>query len=262
MTDITPIDKSHQAMEAAPEDVSARLRFYERVAESELFLLLQEEPQGDQMTPQMFDVETGQFVLVFDREERLADFVGGTAPYAVLSGRVISEMLAGQGVGLGLNLSVAPSSFLIPADGVDWLAETLSNKPQQVDATPEEVSAPHGVPEALLTALDAKLALAAGLALSAYLVSVQFKDRGQGHLLAFVDAVPGAEDALASAVAEALTFSGVEAGALDVAFFKASDPMAARLARVGLQFDLPELEASDHTPAAPGRNPDKPPILR
>ena len=82
-------------------------------------------------------------------------------------------------------------------------------------------------------------------------------------MLAFVDAAPGAEGALAQAVGEALTFSGIEAGALDVAFFDASDPVAPRLARVGLRFDLPALARPERAePSAPGMDPDKPPKLR
>ena len=47
MTEMTPLDTVHAAMEAAPQDDAARLRFYERLADSELFLLLTEEAQGD-----------------------------------------------------------------------------------------------------------------------------------------------------------------------------------------------------------------------
>ena len=69
--------------------------------------------------------------------------------------------------------------------------------------------------------------------------------------------------ALATAVSEVLSFSGLEAAALDVAFFRAEDPAAARLARVGLRFELPKPEPMAQTPGhAPGLNPDKPPRLR
>ncbi len=78
-----------------------------------------------------------------------------------------------------------------------------------------------------------------------------------------IDALPGAERALATAAGEALTFSGLEAGEMDVAFFAASDPISARLARVGLRFDLPEPPAPSVTEIkAPGMDPEDPPILR
>jgi len=79
--------------------------------------------------------------------------------------------------------------------------------------------------------------------------------------LAFVDAVDGSENALASAASEALTFSGIEAGVMDVLFVKASDPLAAYLAKVGLRFDLPEAHTGQ-APGAPGMDPANPPKLR
>jgi hypothetical protein len=248
-------------MEAAPEDDNARLRFYERLADTELFMLLGEEAAGDQITPELFEIEDQRFALVFDREERLSQFVGRAAPYASVPGRALADLLQGQGIGLALNLEVAPSAMLVPAEAVDWLVETLSHGPTETEARLSEVSAPTGLPEAVVTGLDRKLAIAAGLARSAYLAAATYEDGVRGHVLAFVDAIEGAEQALASAASEALTFSGIEAGTMDVLFVKASDPLSAHLAKVGLRFDLPVLEAPQ-TPEAPGMNPDKPPKLR
>ncbi|WP_372574506.1 SseB family protein [Ruegeria jejuensis] len=262
MTEQTALDVAHAAMEQDGADDAARLRFFERLADSELFLLLTQEAQGDEISPELFDVADGRFVLVFDREERLARFAGRPAPYAALSGRVLAGMLAGQGVGLGLNLDVAPSAQLIPGEAVDWLLDTLAQQPDQVEGHIAELHAPAGLPERLLTALDAKLATAAGLAQSAYLVGVTYQGGGRGHLLAFVDAPEGAREALAKAASEALTFSGIEAGSMDVGFFAASDPMAAKLARHGLRFDLPQPEPLATAPAAPGMDPEKPPVLK
>lgn len=259
----TALDMAHAAMTQAPEDDAVRLRFFERLGDSELFLLLEDEAEGDQISPQVFDPGTGSMVLVFDRQERLTQFVGAAAPYAALSGRMIVELLAVEGLGLGLNLDVAPSSFLLDAGGVAWLAQTLSNAPDAVEARIAELSAPAGLPDDLIRALDTKLATATGLAQMAYLAGTTDSEGKRGHMLAFVGAAPGADQALARAVGEALTFSGIEAGALDVAFFDARDPVTARLARVGLRFDLPQpaLVAAP-TVAAPGMDPERPPKLR
>ncbi|WOI56250.1 SseB family protein [Palleronia sp. LCG004] len=257
---MTALDRAHEAMETAPDDDSARLAFYERLADAELFLLLKAEPEGATLDPRIFETSQGSFVLVFDRAERLSDFAEGQAPFAALSGRVLCTMLQGQGVGLALNPGVAPSSFLLTPASVDWLVETLSDGPDEVEARPTELGAPSGLPERLLTALDTKLATATGLARMAYLVEATFEGGGRTHLLAFIDAARGAEGALSRAVREALVFSGLEAGALDVAFFDASDAMAGRLARVGLRFDLPVFEPPK--PFTPGGDPDTPPKLR
>ncbi|MEM7321196.1 MAG: SseB family protein, partial [Pseudomonadota bacterium] len=225
-------------------------------------LMLSDEATDDTVSPRVFDLSDGNFVLAFDRVERLSQFAGGAACYIALSGRVLSEMLIGQRLGLGLNLDVAPSSILIPPDAVAWLHETLGNAPDPVEEKISSFAAPGDLPERLLVALDTKLATAEGLAQSAYLVSVEYDDGGQGHLLGFVNALDHAHGALAQAISETLTFSGIEAGALDVAFFDASDPVSARLARVGLRFDLPRPPEPAGQRPAPGSDPEKPPILR
>ena len=258
---MTDLDQAHAAMEAAPEDDAARLQFYERLADTELFMLLGAEAENDQITPELFEIEDQRFTLVFDREERLSQFVGRVAPYAGLPGRALAQMLQGQGIGLALNLEVAPSAMLIPAEAVDWLVETLKHAPDETEARLTKINAPKGLPEIVVSALDRKLAIAAGLARFAYLAAATYEDGSKGHVLAFVDAAAGAQKALASAAGEALTFSGIEAGVMDVLFVKASDPLATHLARVGLRFDLPEPE-EPHVPGAPGMDPENPPKLR
>lgn len=258
----TPLDLAFAAMEAAPEDDAARLRFYERLADGELFLLLAQEAEGDNVMPELFEVEDQRFVLVFDRAERLTAFVGGPAHYAALSGRMIANLAQGHGLGLGVNLG-AMSETLVPSEAMGWLVDTLEHGPDEIEARPEEFSAPTGLPEVLIEALDTKLATAVGLARMAYLVGVTYENGTRGFMLGVIDAVNEAHAPLAKAVAEALTFSGVEAGMLDVGFFAAQDPVAASLARVGLRFDLPQPEEqAEYVPVKPGSDPDNPPILK
>lgn len=261
MSDLeTPLDAAHAAVSADPENEALRLRFFERLADGEMVILLEREAVGETLEPRIFDLEEGPFVLVFDREERLAAFSGGISPYAALPGRVIAGMLKGQGIGLGVNLGVAPSSMLLPAEAMDWLAETLEEGPEQVEALPEEFVAPR-VPEVLVAALDAKLARAGGLAVAAVLAGVVYRGGRRGHMLAFLDAAKGAETALARAMGEALVFSGIEAGELDVAFLAQGEAAAKAMARVGLRFDLPVPEVPA-APTAPGMDPTRPPKLR
>lgn len=264
MTETTILDLAHAAMSAAPDDDAARLRFYERIADAELFVLI-EDDAGTDLAPQVFALEDGQFVMAFDREERLSAFTGAPAPYAALPGRVVVRLLAGQGIGLGLNLGVAPSEMLLPADAVRWLAGTLDSAPETLEAVPERFHPPARLPDALLRALDVKLALAAGLAVQALLAGVSYAGGRRGHMLAFLGARPEAEAALAHAVAEALTFSGVEAGEIDVAFLDPASAAARQMAAVALRFDLPQLAEETEqvlSPTAPGMDPGKPPILR
>ncbi|MBE2275952.1 MAG: SseB family protein [Rhodobacteraceae bacterium] len=265
MTDSDPtlLDAAHAALSADPGNDALRLRFYERLADGEMFLLLEREAAGEVLEPRIFPLESGPVVLVFDREDRLAAFSAGGAPYAALPGRVIAGFLKGQGIGLGVNLGVAPSEILLPAEAMDWLAGALDGGPEEAVARPEEFLRPEA-PGALVAALDAKFARAGGLAAAALLAGVRWQDGRQGHLLAFLDARPGAEAALARAAREALVFSGVETGHLDVIFLATGDAALAPLVRVALRFDLPapEQPKAATAPLAPGRDPAMPPKLR
>jgi hypothetical protein len=260
--DQTPLDAIRAALNADPENDALRLRFYDCLADGEMLLLLEREPEGETMEPRIFDLESGPMVLVFDREDRLSAFTGGVSAYAALPGRVIAGLLAGQGIGLGINLGVEASELLLPSEAMDWLAQTLDEAPEEAEGRPETFYPPKGLPESLLSALDAKLARAGGLAQGALLASVTYQGGRRGHLLAFVGAKAAAQEALARAVSEALVFSGVEAGEMDVVFLAPEDAATAAMARVALRFDLAQPEAPvKPAPTAPGMDPNRPPRL-
>jgi hypothetical protein len=262
MNEQTELDRAHAGMMLDEDNTTARLRFYERLADTEFFLLLENEPDKNIVKPQVFSVENDEFVLIFDLEERLAEFSGGIVPYIAISGRAVAKMLAGKNIGLGVNLGVAPSSILIPSDAVDWLLDKTSAKSDVDHDRPTEVSAPVGLPDILLGSLATKLAVAADMAKFAFLVRANYSSGRCSHLLGFVDANEVSEPALYQAVSEALVFSGGEAGSLDVAFFKSHDEICASLARVGLRIDIPQSTSAPQIPSAPGMNPEKPPRLR
>ncbi len=256
----TPLDEAFKVMDASPNDATLRLAWFDRLSASEMYLLLEEEAVGDRIRPKVFAVEGADLILAFDREERLAAFAGEVAPYAALSGRSLAQMLSGAGLGLAVNLGTDAETVL-EGEAIEWLTSTLSQAPEMVEDLPEEVLSPDGLPETLLKALDARLATTHGRASLAYLVATRFADGRRGHLLAFVEAMDGTEGALAQLVGDALSFSGLEAGSLDVGFFRTSDPVCASMAKVGLRFDLPQL-ADPVAQVVPGSDPDKPPRLR
>jgi hypothetical protein len=252
---MTPLDRAHRAADTD----EARLAFWNALAEAELHLLLAEEAGGEAATPRLFEVDGARYALAFDLPERLTAFADGPAPTATLSGRRLAGLLAAEGLGLGLNLEDAPSAQILPPDAIAWLATTLAAAPEEAERRIDRVTPPGDLPEELLTALDAKLRLTTGLARSAYLAGVDWEGGGRGHVLAFVDPVPGAEPDLARAVREALVFSGLEAGSLDVTFLRVAETRTATLARHGLRIDLPQPEAPPE-PKAPGSG--GPPRLR
>lgn len=256
--DATPLDRAHAAMAASPDDDAARLAWFAELADAELFLWLEAEPQGSTFAPRVFDLADGRLVQAFDREDRLSGAAGGVVPYAALPGRVIAQALAGQGVALGVNLGVASSAFLVPPAALSWLSDLLARTPVAAEARPLAFHEAGALPAAFLAALEVRLAPARGLAAVALLAGVDYADGRRGHLLAFIGADPAAEPPLARAASEALTFSGIEAGEIDVAFLAADHPAVPALLRVGRAFAM---AAEPATSPAPPR-PDAPPRLR
>lgn len=256
----TPIDQAYAALSADPDDVNARLKFYERLADAELFLMLAAEPDDDNIVPEIFDLSDGPYVLAFDREERLAAFAERPVAHAALSGRALVKMIVGQGIGVGLNLG-ASSEYILPPTIIEWLSSTLTAKSQSHEARPVQVHKPSNLPKKFIEGLNVKLTSAMGLARAAWLVRADYEHGNSGHLLVFVGGIVGAHGALTQAVSEVLVFSGVEAGQIDIAFFDEDDPVLERIAKVGLRFDVPE-RAAPKPLQAPGTDPDRPPRLR
>jgi len=260
---MTPLDAAHAAMDRDETDEASRLRFFDCLADGEFLLLLEEEPQGDDLKPRVFPLESGPVVLIFDLEERMAEFTGGVSPYAALPGRVIAQVLAGQGIGLGVNLGVAPSQMILPPEALDWLSGMLDGAPEETEDVPELFSAPWSLPQDLLAALKAKLARAKGLAAFALLAGVTYRGNRKGHMLAVVGASEAAEPALARAIREALVFSGLEAGVLDVTFPPPEADTIRRMLPVAYRIDIPAPSTEGRaTPVAPGSDPTRPPKLR
>jgi len=95
---------------------------------------------------------------------------------------------------------------------VDWLAQTLLNAPLETEARLTAIAAPATCRKAWWRGLTANWPSPQVLHAWPIWPEVTYDTGATGHVLAFVDALEGAEKALASAAGEALTFSGIERG--------------------------------------------------
>ncbi|MBW7922886.1 MAG: SseB family protein [Rubellimicrobium sp.] len=258
---MTPLDTAHAAMEADPGDDTRRVAFYGLFADTELFVMLAGDSAGDDVQPALFDVEGARYLVAFDREDRLTGFTGEITPYAALPGRGLAAMIAGEGIGIALNAEL-PSAMLIPPDAVDWLAATLAEGAHRLAARPRSFHSPQALPDALMQALGRGLAQSAGLVSAAWIAGVTYEDDSTGHLIGFAGVPPGAEAALAGMVREALVFSGIDEGWLDVAVFAAGDPNIGAIDGVGRALPVPAPPPEAPPRPAPGTDPDRPPRLR
>ena len=259
---MTELDRALAAMQADPADEALRLRFYARLADTELVLLLDREAAQGEISPRIFPLDEGPVALAFEGEDRLAEMAGAEAAYAALPGRIIAAGLKGQGVGLGLNLGAEAPSLILPPAALDWLADRLTVAPEATAERPEQFL-PSTLTEAALAELGQRLAPAAGALTGSLLVRVRYHSGRTAHLVILPAAPPEVEAALARAVAEAAAFCDPEGEALDAAFLAADDPLRAAIAAQAVTFaatPLPE-PAPDPAPKGPGMDPARPPRL-
>lgn len=250
----TKLDAAFASME---DDEDARRRYYATLAATELFVILEDEA-GETFAPQLLEHDGVTFAVAFDREERLAEFLDAPGACISMSGRALVTTLSDAGLGLGINLGMETGT-LLPPDVLGWIAEHLVSEVEAEDTRIDSLGAPVHASEALLTVLDAHLPALTGMARSATLVEATLEGK-TGLLLVIVDAPEAARAACAGALAEALRLAQVTDG-LDTVFLDADDPVLEAINRIGLRFDIPEPMETQRTHAAPGSDPDKPPIL-
>lgn len=259
----TELDHAYAAMTREPEDHAASLAYYHRLADAELCVLLESDAEGEVLKPAVFDLAEGRFVLAFDSDERLAGFSDKALPFVALPGRVIVAELAGQGIGVGINLGVSESAFLMPSGAVDWLAEALSAAPREGMALPVTF-APAESAE-IAGRLEEKLKGLGQLAHAAWLASAHHADGRTAFAIIFENARPETEAALAKAAGEVIQFSGRDPSGVDVLFLTGDQIGRSGLGQVGarIPISLPTAAGTrPGDPVAPGSDPDRPPKLR
>ena len=237
---------------------AARARVLNRLADTEIFVALARDPEGDRVALRMFDLPTGPMAVATDAEDRLAAFFAEPVAHVALPGRALAAMLAPEGVALMVNPG-APSEMLLDPAMLGWLAQALQSAPAEDQAGPAQLTAP--APEmvaALAEPLAARLTDMAGLAEGAALVAADWPDGARGHLIVLSGVAEDHRPLVAKALAELIAFLPPLPQPCDVAFDLPTPDSALRL-----QLDpiVPE-PAPKSAPRAPGSDPDKPPILR
>ena len=202
------------------------------------------------------EVEERTLALAFDSEVRLAEFVEGAADTLTLTGSDLADLLAGTGLGLGVNLGPSGAPMELTPDNLDWILEEAPPEVGEAEGAIDAVHRPDNVPPGLLEALDARLATLPGQAEAAYLVAAKGEEVDT-LLLVITGAHPAKRSAVAGQIAEGLRFSDVDSP-LDITFADPGDPLLLAVARHGIRFDVPK-DGGSQMP--PGSDPDKPPRL-
>ena len=238
------------------------MAYYHALLDQVLCVLLKDDPEHGDMALKVFETSQGTFAMGFDSETRLADFAGTSAYFAQMSARAVVQTLRDMGLGLGVNFDVAPSSTLLPADVVAWLAGQADAAPTEETAQIDEITALNALPhwcDALKSAVEAT-----DTAQEMWLATAHIG--GAPCMGVFYAALP---DQIAPSIAK-LTYDVVrfayqegDADHIQVVFLPHGDPLWLKLISVGHRIPLERpQEPAAPTSAGPGLDPSKPPILR
>lgn len=251
---MTPLDRA--AARGEPQ-------FHQHLMISEMFLALEEAPSAwaKSVTPLLFPVEGVEYAVAFDSSARLAEFVGGDAPFIELSGRAVLELLGASGLGLGVNLASGEGERLLSPEIIAWLLTQLERAAETQTIEELRFAPPARLPDEVLEAIDARGAAMAGWADAVYLASAEVAGGGWRNVIVFVGADDRYEAPIVEAIREVVALSEIADFALDVSFLGVQDAGLERLSNFGLKIDLPVPEQPDMV-SAPGRDPLKPPRLR
>ena len=177
------LNKAFLEMSQNPESNDARLKYYGVLADTNLFLLLEQEPSNEILDPKFIQLKGNNFALAFDSEENLSEFYGETAAFAEVTGRVLAKMLLEEKIGLGINLGISEGELLLPWEIIEWFVNVLDETPNLVQTTPEKFLPVKAFPEIIFKALQEKLEPAVGLFDEIWICAVEYNEDEISHLI-------------------------------------------------------------------------------
>ncbi len=250
----TPLDLAFERARNDPEETAG---FYDALFAATIFLPIdrafddegnQSEAAASAIEPIFYEVEDQPTLLIFDTEERLAIWTDEPIDYVGLTGRQLFEMFDGEQQ-VALNIGVAPSSVVIPAEMVTWLHERASEEGDSDEiaaGTALEVTAPPALDTEIVARIAARIAGLRREIDEAVFFSLGI-DAGQDEaerrvVLGVATSDQGLRDANAVAEALAETARGAFDGTrpVEVALLSATSPLMEKARKVG--FNLPVVQ--------------------
>ena len=257
------LNKAFREMSQDPENNDARLNYYGVLADTDLFLLLEQEPSNEILEPKFIQLEGNNFALAFDSEENLSEFYGEAAAFAQITGRVLAKMLLEEKIGLGINLGVSEGELLLPYSVIEWFVSVLEETPDVVQNSPKKFLSANAFPEIMLKVLQEKLEPAVGLFDEIWICGVEYDEDETSHLICLMGAQNSAQQAIVKSINEVLSFTDINLGNIDVAHFNYHDEASSKIRTIGVKLEFPQVnELKSAAGNAKNKATSQPPKLR
>ncbi len=246
------------AFERARSDEDDSGAFYDALFSATVFMPIRNayddsgetsESEAQSIEPLVWEVEGDETLLLFDTEERLARWATEPMNYIGLPGSTFFKMFQGE-LQVAVNLAVAPSSVMIPAEVVSWLHERAEGivETEEVPAgSGMDVTAPPELAPEAIGRITAKLA---GLRREVHeaiifslAIDAEEDEAVRRVVLGVALTVGGIEDAdsIASSLAETAMVAFDGKRAFEVALLDPESPLMNAARNVGVKLPIVDL---------------------
>ena len=253
----TALDLAFERARSAEEDSGA---FYDALFATTVFMPIRNayneagessDTEAQSIEPLVWEVEGDETLLLFDTEERLARWATEPMNYVGIPGSTFFKMFQGE-LQVAVNLTVAPSSVMIPVDVVSWLhdrAEAMVETEEVPAGTGMDVTAPPELAPEAVGRITAKLAGLRNEIHEAIIFSLAI-DAGEEEsirrvVLGVALTVGGIEDAdiIATSLAETATIAFNGERAFEVALLDPESPLMNAARNVGVKLPIVDLSS-------------------
>lgn len=200
--------------------------------------------------PKLIPTESGEALALFDSEDRLASFLDEPSAFIALPGRDFFVLAAQHGLAVAFNPEVAESAMTFAPATVAAIAELANANEEEseiVGGAAMQARAPAAAPEALLTALGARIAAAQDLLVEGWLFDADFREAPSRLVLGVVAESRASDEAVARLASELSRLGAAvlnDNGAFSVAVFGPGDAILARIRNVGFGLIAAEAQAA------------------
>ena len=241
------IDELYSNVHNELNNTERKLEFHRRIIGNDFLVVLQNGYFDDDLRPRIFDTQEGKFLLCFESNEKLTNFITQKTAHVLLSFKEIIKLIKNKKIGIAINIG-KHSGILLDLKVVEWIEQVISSgQVEELGLMPIEFEFPHLVDESLLGNLKIVLETMSGMTKKVILAQAHYNDLNVSFFLGFIDSPKLFHKSIKERVLDVVKLHKSDSVFLDVAFLSSSTELASKLSINGLTILLPRLQLGKKT---------------
>lgn len=236
------IDELYSLLYSEPSNTDRKLEFYQRILGDDFLVVLENSDFEEDLQPYIFDTHEGRFLLCFENNNKLTNFVTSETSHALFPFKEIIKAIKNKKIGIALNLG-DQSGVLLDLKAVDWIDKVISTgQAEELSSTPIKFEFPNLVDGILFDNLKLAVKKLSKMTKKVVLARARYKDLSVSHFLGFIDSPQVFHELIKERVLDIVKLDKSDSVFVDVAFLSSSTELASQLIESGLIITLPKLQ--------------------